>query len=95
MSALRISAGPLLWAFHFTVIYAFNALACARGFSQFVPWVIAAATLVLGAAATLLVLRSSREEFVDWLSASLAALSLVAILWQALPVLLVSPCAGQ
>jgi hypothetical protein len=90
--ALRIAYGPLLWALHLTALYGFTALACARGFAHAVPWVIAVATLVLGAAAALLMLRFSKPQFMDWLTAALAALSLVAIVWQALPVLLVSPC---
>jgi hypothetical protein len=92
MTALRISAGPLLWALHFAALYGFTALACARGFAAAIPWVIAVSTVVLAAAAAGFMVRSSKEEFVGWLGAALTAFSLVAILWQALPVLLVSPC---
>jgi hypothetical protein len=93
MSALRLSAGPLLWLAHFSALYGFNAIACARGFAGAVPWVVAGATLVLALAAGFLVLRKPKDEFVDWLTSALAALSLLAILWQALPTLMVSPCA--
>jgi hypothetical protein len=44
--------GPALWALHFAALYGFTALACARGFAGAVPWVIAAATLAIAAAAT-------------------------------------------
>jgi hypothetical protein len=90
---LRVAYGPLIWLVHFSVLYGFNAIACARGFPGAVPWVVAAATLALALAAGFLVLKTTKDEFVDWLSAALAALSLLAILWQALPALMVSPCA--
>ena len=92
MSALRISSGPLLWALHFALLYGFTALACARGFAHSVPWVIAVATLVLGAAAGFFIWRSPREQFIGWLGAALAAVSLLAMVWQAVPVLIVPAC---
>ena len=92
MTALRISSGPLLWALHFAVLYGFTALACARGFAHSVPWVIGVATLVLGAAAAFFILRSSKDQFIGWLAAALAALSLLAMVWQAVPVLIVPAC---
>jgi hypothetical protein len=92
MTALRVSAGPLLWLAHFTLLYGFNSIACARGFEGAVPWAVGFATVILGVAAALLVFLP-RKDFVNWLSAALAALSLLAILWQALPALMVSPCA--
>jgi hypothetical protein len=93
MSALRLSAGPLLWLAHFTALYGVNSIACARGFPGAVPWVVAGATVVLGVAAAAVALKPLKKEFIGWLSAGLALLALLAILWQALPVLMVSPCA--
>lgn len=92
MTALRLSAGPLLWLAHFAALYGFNAIACARGFSGAVPWGVGVATLILAAGAALVTFRH-RKDFVDWLTAALGAVALLAILWQALPVLMVSPCA--
>jgi hypothetical protein len=92
-TTLRVAYGPLIWLVHFGILYGFNALACARGFPGAVPWVVAAATLILAVPVGLLVLGKRKGQFVDWLSAALAALSLLAILWQALPALMVSPCA--
>lgn len=92
MNALRISSGPLLWALHFAVLYGFTALACARGLAAAIPWVAGVSTLALAAAAATLMVRTSKEQFVDWLAAALAAFSLLAMIWQALPVLLVSAC---
>lgn len=92
MTALRILAGPLLWALHFAALYGFTALACARGGAAAIPWVAAVATLLLGGAVGLLMVKLSKEQFIDWLSAALAALSLLAIVWQGLPVLLIALC---
>jgi hypothetical protein len=37
--------------------------------------------------------RGSTPWFLDWVAATMAALAAVAILWQALPILIVRPCA--
>ena len=92
MSALRIVYGPALWFLHFGAVYGFTALACARGFPHAVPWVIAVLTVVLAAASAVLLL-TSKKDFVGWLTAALGAFALAAILLQALPALLVPPCA--
>lgn len=92
MSALRIAYGPGLWFVHFGAVYGFTALACARGFPHAVPGVIVALTLVLGAACAWVVL-TPKKDFVGWLTAALGAFALAAILLQASPALLVSPCA--
>ena len=93
--ALRMSAGAIVWAVHFAALYAFTALACARGLAGAVPWVTGAVT-VLAVAAVLLVLartRPLRREFESWLAFSIAALALVGILFETLPVYLVRICA--
>jgi hypothetical protein len=68
-----------------------------------VPWVIGAATLA-ATAATLVVIglavrdtrsstsRNNTSSFVPWMTAALGGLALMAILWEALPVLLVPAC---
>jgi hypothetical protein len=96
VATLRMTAGIMAWAAHFGVIYAFTALACARGFTQFVPAAIAGATLVALAAIAIgagPALRGrSRPGFERTLTRGIAALAAVAILLQALPVLLVPTC---
>jgi hypothetical protein len=93
-AALRISAGVIVWALHFASLYGFNALACARGFPGAVPWVTGAATLAaLAGTAWLLIREGRREGFEGWLAFSIAAVVLVAILFQTAPLLIVSPCA--
>ena len=94
MRALWISSGILLWALHFTAIYGFTALACARDFPRAVPWVIGAATLVAAALAVALIATRWRRrgDFLDWITAGVAAFALLAILWEAFPVLVVPAC---
>ena len=94
MRALWITSGIVVWALHFTVIYGFAAIACARGFAAAVPWAVGAATTVAALLAVVIMVRSyaRRSEFVHWMAASLAALSLVAILFEAAPVLWFPNC---
>jgi hypothetical protein len=93
-TALRIAAAPLAWALHFGVIYAATALACARGDVRMVPWAIGVATLAAGAACLFVIASEFRHRaaFESWFAAALAAFALVAILWQAFPVLVVPVC---
>ena len=90
-----MSAGALCWALHFAAIYGFTGIACARGLAGAVPWAVAGFTLVaaLAAAAVLRVALRQRDSFEHWLAAALAGAALVAILWEALPALLVPACA--
>ena len=93
---LRATGGLILWAAHFTILYGVVGLACARGVPAVVPWTAAIATLLAVAGAawlTLSGLRRGPHDFLAWLTAAAAASALVAIVWQALPVLLVPWCA--
>ncbi|MCK0509874.1 hypothetical protein [Aromatoleum buckelii] len=93
-TSLRLSAGVIVWALHFSVIYGLSALACARSAPQAVPWVIGVATLVAIGACVAIIVRELGQGpgFEPWLAAGLAVLALLAILWEALPVLMVAPC---
>jgi hypothetical protein len=93
-TVLRIASGPMAWIFHFAAIYGATALACARGMPQVVPWAIGLATAaaVAGCAVSLAVQWPRRQEFESWLGMGLAGASLVAILLQAFPVLVVPIC---
>lgn len=87
-------ASVFIWAAHFLIIYSTTGIACARASSNdFVSWVIGAATL-LAVLALVMVRRRARpaEPFAEWMSSSLAALVLVAIIWESLPVLIVPIC---
>jgi len=92
-TTLRISAGVIVWVLHFALIYGFTALACARGLPAVVPWVIGGATAIAGGACLALIAREWRRQgFEAWLALSLDATALLAILWEALPVLMVPIC---
>jgi hypothetical protein len=83
-----------LWAAHFTAIYGAATLACARGFNDAIPPAIAIATILAacGCGWLMIVGWRHRRTFEAWLMAALAAMALLAILWEALPVLMVPPC---
>jgi hypothetical protein len=93
-TALRMSAGVIVWALHFTTVYGFTALACARGFAGAVPWVAGAASLIAVAAMLLIIARnlSSRGDFERWMAFSIAGLALVGIVFETVPVYLVRTC---
>lgn len=109
---LFMTGGLLIWALHFTLLYGFNAVACARGFADnnvfgvgVMPLVIGALT-VLALAATAAVLaravasggarsmspQGDSDRFLSYAAAVVAALSLLAIIWNALPAFVVRAC---
>lgn len=91
---LRMSAGALVWAVHFAAIYGATAFACARGDPRVVPWVVALSTLVGIAITAAIVVRSypQRDDFAHWMAAAVAAIAMVAMLWEALAGLVVRTC---
>lgn len=92
-TALRVAAGPIVWALHFAAIYGFAGVACARSLPAAVPWAVGVATLLAGAACLLILHRELRRTpFTSWLAAGLAAFALLAVLWEAAPGLVVPPC---
>jgi hypothetical protein len=90
-----MSSGAIVWGVHFAAIYGITALACARGFPALVPWAIGIATIIALGLVFLLIWAAFKDlgEFANWLSAAVAGLALLAIVWQAFPVLLVPACA--
>jgi len=102
-TALRISAGVIIWAAHFGVIYAYTGLACARrvhatGVTWIagVPWVIGISTAIAVALMALFIAPALRARgpvrFVDWMSAGVAGLALIGVLFEAVPVFMVPVC---
>jgi hypothetical protein len=93
--ALWMSAGVIVWALHFTAIYGATALACARGVPGVAPLGVALATWVAVALLLAIIARGVRRrgEFEGWLSAALGAFALVAVVWEALPALIIEACA--
>jgi hypothetical protein len=112
IAVLASVLGLVVWALHFALVYAVNALACERdwaGWRPFgLPWVpVAILVLTIGALAALgLLLRAARGRlagswieggeaepgFTAWLAAAAAGYSALAVLFQAMPALLVPAC---
>jgi hypothetical protein len=93
-AALRMSSPVIVWALHFTVVYGFTALACARGFGGGTPWAVGVATGVAAVLCLLIIVSNLGSGFTRWVSACLAGASLVAIAWEGLSAFMVpNPCA--
>jgi hypothetical protein len=91
---LGISSGAIVWALHFAAIYGITALACARAVPQAVPWTIGIATaFAVVAAVVLIVLGMRAAGFAGWMTAAVAGLAMIAIVWEAAPVFVVPACA--
>jgi hypothetical protein len=93
-SALWISSGAVVWALHFAAIYGVTALACARAFPHAIPWAVAAATLVAAALLVALILkgRRGRASFIGWMTGAVAALALVAIVYESIGAAVLPSC---
>ena len=101
---LRIVAGPVVWFLHLVLLYGAEALLCMppAGSGRTTIWVGVSATvaalaaLVLVAVATLRAEGRSRHAGATFLrdtTLSLALLSAVGVIWNALPLALVRACA--
>lgn len=94
MAFLRMGSGAIVWAAHFAVLYSFTALACARGFPGWIPWVGGVATFAALGAAALIIARSfpGRAQFVSWMTAAIAGLAVIAIAFESLTLVMVPAC---
>jgi len=101
---VKAVTGPIVWAIHFFFLYLTEAFACAnRGLpTDAVRWSGLAATLAAVALLALFSTRFGRSHQQDRtaqtqpafkLGAPLALLSMVAIVWTAIPLLLLPACA--
>lgn len=95
--ALLMSAGVIVWALHFTAIYGYAGLACARGWERSVTPVVAGSTVVaaLAAAALIFFAWPRRARFESAVTAGLAAFALLAILWEGASIAFLVPCASR
>jgi tetrahydromethanopterin S-methyltransferase subunit D len=92
-TALRMSSGVIVWALHFTAIYGYTALACARGFGG-ISWFVGAVTAVAGLLTLAIIVKNLDSEFTRWVSAAVAGAALIAIVWEGLtPLFVRNPCA--
>lgn len=91
---LLMSSGVIVWALHFSAIYGLTGLACARGLDWLVvPSIAVATALALIAMVPILAIGiRARAQFEYWMTASIAALALVGIVWEAITVFLVPIC---
>ena len=102
-----VLAGAVIWAIHFTIVYGFTSVACARGLGTgMVPLTIAVATGVAALAAAVVMVRSLRPvgpgapdsnhapaaDFIRWITAAVAGLALVVMILEGLRVAPVPPC---
>jgi hypothetical protein len=96
VTTLRMGGGAMIWAAHFAVIYGLTALACARGFAALVaPAVMVGTLLALTAIALTLspALRGRRAfAFEHTIAVGVAGLAAVAIVLEAVPVILIPAC---
>jgi len=84
-----------IWAAHFTLVYGFTALACARSFAGLVPWVVVplsiAAVVGIGVLVMRGPIRTARSwNFSDTVACGLGGLAIIAVVWEASSMLLPS-----
>lgn len=82
--ALAITA-MLAWAMHFTVVYGYTAIACARGHAAHIAWIVSVAGVIAAGVAAVVVWRSLDRRERDWLGAGVGGLALFAIALETLP----------
>ena len=106
-TTVAMLAGLLIWAAHFTFVYVFTALACARGFTDvkllgtgIVPLTVGAATAVALLAAGAVLIRAQRRRstgnearrFETYAAEMMALLGLIGIAWSGLAAVTVPAC---
>ena len=95
---LYASAPLLVWGVHFFYCYMFVAASCQRGSDPALGLALAS-VLALASAGGLTALALRRlcggaQGLFTWVAFAIAALSLVAIAWSCLPILMMDLCAG-
>jgi hypothetical protein len=94
MHALWIPSGIVIWALHFSIIYGLTGLACARGYGQTIPGLVAISSAIAASVAAVVVAKGFRRRsaFIGWMSASIAAFALIAIVYETVAALLTPSC---
>jgi hypothetical protein len=90
---LRMSAGAVVWAVHFGVIYGVTAAACARNFAPLVPWTVGISGAVAAAALLALMTLRSESAFEHRVTAGVAGAALLAVFWETIGAFVVPLCA--
>ena len=105
-SFLLLFSGPIIWAVHFLTIYGFTGVRCARPAlrQEWLGTDITAWGIGIAAAVAIAVIvavhwrcwhtskRSDGAYFTRWMASALGILSITAIIWETVPVLLVPGC---
>jgi hypothetical protein len=91
-TVLRMSAGAIVWAIHFGVIYGLTAAACARNFAPLVPWIVGISGAVAAAALLILMTLPGDPAFERWLTVGVAAAALIAVFWESIGAFVVPLC---
>lgn len=94
---LLIFAGPVIWFAHFSFIYGAQTLSCLGPDADTrLLWAYAIATLVALAALGFLATTNMRHTgFLPRAGLALALLAIPAVIWTAIPALLLPACAGR
>jgi hypothetical protein len=91
-AVLRMSAGAIVWAVHFGVIYGVTAAACARDVASLVPWTVGISGAVAAAALLALLTLPTESEFERWVTGGVAAAALIAVFWETIGAFVVPLC---
>jgi hypothetical protein len=103
---LRLFSAPIIWAVHFLAVYTITGIFCARphlqgqwlGIDAIVLGICVASAAAIAAICLLhqrdwrKCLRSGKTDFTHWTASSLGLLSIIAILWETIPVFIVPLC---
>lgn len=104
LTVLRWLAGPLVWSAHFLLLYGSEWLLCTRGSGASHLAVIALATALAMAAVLATTMYSAHRAsvapsssrsgaaFMEHVAAALGLLSMLGVLWSALPAVVVGSC---
>lgn len=94
MSALWIAAGVALWTLHFAVMYATVTWACAHGEPDWATGGVIGVSIAAIAGAGALIVHGYRRRatFNGWMSAGVAALAGVAIVYEVLGAVFLPVC---
>lgn len=88
-TALFVTGSLLAWAADFLFLYVFIALACEKGFPQYIGWASIGSTAIVAAISGFLLHKGlAGQGFVAGLAAGTALLALIGIAFVALPALL-------
>lgn len=98
-AVLRLLGAPTIWLAQFSALYGPKAFLCSRGFAENYPAFATVMSIAAVVAIIVMMLVSFRSPdgvrlFLDRVSLAIGLLSLCAVVWTGLPVLLLPACAA-